>query len=249
MTTSVISDTNDVTSPLHRVHAYANDNNGHKSHRNHLDELIAREQAAGFRVAAEDFKSVEGSIKDSRYDVVSVVEKTGTAAALAACKTQDAVGESTDKVLSSVRHGIEKGSDEFSFIQKQLSDAATATVVGFKDSAALAYQVEGRALLEAAKNFNALGVQADKNWYQTNIQAQTNASAAILLATQNQAAALAFAAECCCETKELITAEGVKTRDLIQANELVNANRRTQKAEAALAAYFAGKVVPTIPII
>jgi len=157
------------------------------------------------------------------------------------------LGDKAEKILGAVYHGSEEAQENFASLQKQVSDSATSTVVGFKDAQALAYQVEGRALLEAAKNFNALGVQADKLWYQTNLQAQTNASAAVLLATQNQAAILAAQAECCCELKEKITAEAVETRALINTIESNRIRDELAACKAQNAAYFARGNPPVTP--
>jgi hypothetical protein len=69
---------------------------------------------------------------------------------------------------------------------------------------------------------------------------EKTSAAGVLLATQNQAAALAQAAECCCEMKELVSAEANRTRDLINAG--VTQNLR----DALLAAQ---RFVPfTVPV-
>ena len=144
--------------------------------------------------------------------------------------------------------------------QKQVSDSATSTVVGFKDAQALAYQVQGQALLEAAKNFNGVSVQATSNFNASQVQgnlmqynilldAQKSAAAASLLATQIAAAAAAAAAECCCELSGKIGDDGQKTRDLINAIQASDLRDRAQRSEAALAAYFAAKAAPTTPVV
>jgi hypothetical protein len=51
------------------------------------------------------------------------------------------------------------------------------------------------------------------------LQSVKDAAAAQLYAAQNHAAALAQAAQCCCEVKEAISADGQKTRELINQNE------------------------------
>jgi hypothetical protein len=133
--------------------------------------------------------------------------------------------------------------------QKQIGDAATATVVGFKDAQALAYQVQGQALLEAAKNASAASVQATSNFNLASVQATTFAYEAQLQAQTIAAAAAAKAAECCCELKEKIGADGQKTRDLINSITEQNLRDRAQRSESALAAYFAAKVAPTSPVV
>jgi hypothetical protein len=162
-------------------------------------------------------------------------------------RVKDAVNYGADTTKAAICGAVEKGqeqfaslsrqaSDVFGVTSKQVSDAATATVVGFKDSLAVNYQIEGRALLEAAKNAsaisvqstaeaNALAVQATANFNALNVEMVKNASAAELRAQQIAAAAAAQLAECCCEMKLLqkdtltaILADGQKTRDLINGN-------------------------------
>lgn len=54
-------------------------------------------------------------------------------------------------------------------------------------------------------------------------------------------------AECCCEIKALVTAEGVQTRTFIGSLNVEDLRRRLAQCESATAAYFAGKVPPVIP--
>lgn len=158
------------------------------------NELVQTTSCATDRLVQSGFGGVHDRLCDSSKD-----------AALAACKTNDAIGAA------------------FASTQKQVSDAATATVVGFKESQGLAFQVEGRALLEAAKNANAASVQATANANAATVQVervraelalaqQTGFAAAALLATQLDANARREADKCCCEIKELIRAEHAATR-------------------------------------
>jgi hypothetical protein len=205
-----------------------------------------------------------GSRHPDRWDLSTQMRDGFTAEALADCRSDDG------------------NASNFASVQKQVSDAATATVVGFKDAAATAYQLQGQALLEASKNaaaisvqsqkendglygqaisnfnmasvqavsnFNASQVQANLMQYNVLLDSQKNAAASALLATQLAAVAAAQAAECCCELKEKIGAEGQKTRDLICATTEQNLRDRAQRSENALAAYFSGKVPPTAPVI
>lgn len=214
------------------------------------------------------FAQVGRDIKDTRYDIVQEMTKGFAATAVGFahtdeemqegfCDIKDKVGQAASAVTAAVFHGVEEAQENYAATQKQISDSATSTLVGFKDLTALAYQVEGRALLEAAKNASALSVQADKNAYQLQLQAQTfsaaaqleavrntnalsvqadkNSAAIQLQATVNASAALAAMAECCCELKELIRGDGQATRDLINAQEVGNLRDRANKAELALA--------------
>lgn len=234
---------------------------GHHDRRN-LDELIVEEVNNGFRATASDTANgFRATASDSTAGFRSVATDTANGFRSAAqdakdiqvevkdveCKVVDKIGDDTARVLSAVTHGTEEAQENYARLQKQVSDNNTATALGFKDAQALAYQVEGRALLEAAKNANALGVQADKLWYQTNLQAQTNAAAAVLLATQNQAAILAAQAECCCELKEKITAEAVETRALINTIESNRIRDELASCKAQNAAYFARGIPPVTP--
>ena len=143
-------------------------------------------------------------------------------------------------VKDAVNHGTEEASEDFAVTQKQIADAATATVVGFKDAQAVAYQIEGRAGLEAAKNFYAVTVQNERTFNALTVQATANAADSELRAQQIAATAAAQAAACCCELKELIRAENGQTRDLLNANTM-------QGLRDALAA--AQRFVPlTVPV-
>jgi hypothetical protein len=201
-------------------------------------------------VAEEGAKNTVAT-KDGKYESVLATTTSGSAGVLATKESRFDVMQGltagfTAQALASC-HSDEENKQDFFNMQKQISDSVTSTFVGFKDLTALSYQVEGRSLLEAAKNASALAVQADKNWAATNLQAQVNSAASTLLATQIAAQAAKEAAECCCELKEKIGAEGQKTRDLINSINEQNLRDRASKAEASLAAYFAAKVCPVLP--
>jgi len=94
-------------------------------------------------------------------------------------------------------HSDNMSKDSFFAAQKQVSDAATSTVVGFKDAAATAYQLQGQSLLEAAKNAAAISVQNSKesdglfgqaisNFNLSTTQATTNFNALTTQANLNQ---------------------------------------------------------------
>jgi hypothetical protein len=207
---------------------------GRRHHQEHhqesIDQIILREQLAGFRTADTYARN----------------------AALAAAHTD------------------EESQENFATQQKQISDAATSTVVGFKDAQATAYQIEGRAALDAEKNANALAVQATSNFNLSQVQATSNfnmltvqaeklaaaalldstknAAAATLLATQLAATAAAQLAECCCELREKITKDGDETRELINASEKERMREKIARLETAYAAAFTAKVPPVTPV-
>lgn len=232
MTTSTVIGALDSTQPF-RVHTEEHKHNG-------LLEVIAREVSAGNIAQSQDAKDVAKAVGDSKYDVTASVERTGLA-------NIGILSDLRREVAHEVGGLSHRNDDQFASTRKDVADVAYETLGGFKDAAATAYQIEGRGLLEAAKNANSVAVQNDKLWYQTNLQAQTNASAAVLLATQNQAAALAFAAECCCETKELISAEAVRTRDLITQLDTNRIRDELAACKAANTAYFTRNIAPVIP--
>jgi hypothetical protein len=79
---------------------------------------------------------------------------------------------------------------------------------------------------QATVNAAAAQLEAEKNAAAINLAIQVASSAATLLATQNTAAIQAQAAECCCELRTAIAADGQKTRDLINSIELSNKEAR-----------------------
>jgi hypothetical protein len=93
------------------------------------------------RQADENRHSLSRQADADRHSLEVQAGVIGTAGALAASRTD---------------HEMATG---FSFAQKQVSDAATSTLVGFKDGAVTAYQLQGQGLLEAAKNAAAISVQ------------------------------------------------------------------------------------------
>lgn len=221
------------------------DHHGHHGHHgDHHNRFDAVEARADFRSLTNEVERF-GTVNGDR------IRDTAAAAALAASRTDSLVqagfGDTSDRICASTKDltavagtgftaaalAACKTSDEvaavYANLQKQISDAATATVVGFKDAQATAYQIEGRTALDAAKNAaalglqatsdaNALSVEAAKNFYALTVDATKNASAAQLDATKNAAAVAMQIAECCCELKSLITADGNTTRGLINTN-------------------------------
>lgn len=267
------------------------DGRRHHDQINHLDELIAREQAAFGREAALNAQTTMRDVKDTRFDLSGDISRVGAAGAVAACHTDQLVQSTScrtdgivttgfagvqagfsnvhdrlcdgfDKTRATVVHGTEEAHKEYDQLQKQISDSATSTLVGFKDLTALSYQIQGASLLEAAKNAAAITLQATTNANAASVQAQNftnllqvqamtnfnalnvemvkNAAAAELRAQTIAAAAAAQAAECCCELKELIRADGDKTRALINTNTI-------EQLRAQLVA-TQRLIPPTIPV-
>jgi hypothetical protein len=145
---------------------------------------------------------------------------------------------------------------DFAFVNHGICDvkaevlrSETATVAGFKDGQATAYQIEGRQALAIETARNLLNVQADKNYYQLSLEAVKNASAAELTARSLAAAAQKAADDCCCELKQLITAEAVATRGLIESNEKQALQAEITRLQIANSAFFTRNVPPTAPVI
>lgn len=168
---------------------------------------------------ARDFIATTQQIR-AEFNATDAQLGTGFAAgALASCKTDDAIANGT--LLAAQAEG------------RSLLEAA-------KNAAALAVQAD--------RNSAALGVQADKNWYALTVEAVKNASAAQLEAQKNAAAVAAQIAECCCETKALITADGNATRALINAGVVDGLRAQLSAAQSTSAALFARNIAPVVPI-
>jgi hypothetical protein len=164
------------------------------AHAARTNELVQAGACRTDQIVQAGFGDTSDRICASTKDVTGALSTGFTAAALAACKTSDEVAA------------------VYASLQKQVSDAATATVVGFKDAQATAYQIEGRQALDAAKNVAALGLQATNNFnlltvqgtentYKILLDSQKNAAAAQLEAEKNAAKISRELAECCCELR------------------------------------------------
>jgi hypothetical protein len=140
--------------------------------------------------------------------------RTGnTADALAAAHTNEFLGS--------------KIGGDYASLQKQISDAATSTLVGFKDQQALAYQVQGQNLLEAAKNAAAILVDAAKNTAAVSLQATTNFN---LLTVQNSEMKYALLLD---STKNAAASQLEAERNAARQAALSNSLAATAAAQAA----------------
>lgn len=264
---------------------YPKREHGHHGHHGHTDweRAILREQAAGFRVASQSHTDtiaaigndteemleatgrVSGVVVDAKDKVYGAVKENLQEMLEGFCSVSKGVGEAKDKVMSVVRHGIEEAAEGFFEVAQQVSALSGQVAVGFKDVQATQYQIEGRALLEAAKNasaiqlqatsnFNALTLEATKNAGAASLEASKYANAATLQAQQLAALAAAQLAECCCEMKLMqkdtlaaIGADGDKTRALIQANLIQDLRDGKADALSAYRAAFISKLPPLTP--
>jgi len=241
----------------HHEHGHHGHHDGHD--RRHWEVATDKREQTRVHETSRDFAAVEKSICDANG-------ATGRSFA----GVEKSICESTHDLEKSLCETQRDSLKSFEALSKQVSDAATATVVGFKDSLAIAYQVEGRALLEAAKNANAVSVQntmyanaaaiqatsnynllsieAVKNASAAELRAATIAAAATLQAQSVAAAAAAQAAECCCELKALILAQGEQTRSLFTANETQRLRDQVQALQLANSSLFARNVPPVQPL-
>lgn len=160
---------------------------------NELDRVILRETLSDFRVQSK--ATTDGF----------------TAAALAACRTDDTVGNVK----------VRQAEIEGRALVEAAKNAAAAILEAAKNTAQLSVQVadvSNRASVQLADVDHRASVERTKFAGDATVQAVKDAAASALTAAVNQAATLAAIAECCCETKERIHAEGEATRSLINSN-------------------------------
>jgi hypothetical protein len=146
--------------------------------------------------------------------------------------------------------------------QKQVSDFYSDSLIdSAKNAAALQVQSQqetNQLSNQATNNFNLISIQAQNFSNLGSVQAMTFAHQADIsrqkFAYEGQlqaqiiaAAAAAKAAECCCELKTAISADGQKTRDLLNSITEQNLRDRATRSELALAAYFSSKSAPSTP--
>lgn len=191
-------------------------------------------------------------------DTVGVIEKNGTAGALASCHTNDKIGGAAASVIEALTRNADNSETRDALTQSQLGTLSTAVVAYAKDAQATAYQIEGRTGLSLETKTNALGVQADKNFYALNVEAVKNAAAAEITAQRNAAAAALAAekccceikekiAECCCELKEKISARADVTDGLIQQIDRERGARELNDARSEIL-YLKSRVPAGTPI-
>lgn len=131
---------------------------------------------------------------------------------------------------------------------------------GFADSLVDSTKNAAASQLEAEKNTNELSGQATANFNLSSVQAVMFAGQADvsrqkfayeqqILSNKLASDAAAKAAECCCELKTAVHAEGEKTRDLITQVQMQDLRDSRTKLEIAYASLFAGKVAPVAPVI
>lgn len=139
----------------------------------------------------------------------------------------------------------------FGVLNKNISDSFTNTqnllINGFKDGRFDAATNTAAIQLEAAKNAAASALAQCTNTASILLDSTKNAAASALAASVNTAAILAAQEKCCCELKELVRADGDKTRDLVQSIDRERASRELVDAKAEIF-YLKSRVLPGTPV-
>lgn len=180
-------------------------------------------QVTGDRITAvgsamqSGFTSMHDRLCDATGKLTHEIDRHGDASALAACKTDDAIADS--KLFSAVQF-----KDQIIEANKNASNLSSLVQTVGNAAQVLASTIGNAASVQATANYNGLTVQVERVRAELESKIESGNAAAVLLATQLDAQARREAAECCCELKALITAEGVASRAL--ANEIEA--RRTQ---------------------
>lgn len=191
----------------------------------------------------------------------AVATTAGFAAnALSVSNAQRELGDKLDDGLDAVNDSVQSASKENLVSQYQIASAAVRdacenqnkTMLSFKDVQLSQERLskEGELHLGALSALHErLAAQASKEaalcCCESKLQAERLAALHERLACQ----ASKEAALCCCETKATILAEGAATRNLINDIERDRLRDGKARAETALAAYFAAKVPPVVPVI
>lgn len=191
---------------------------GNSDHHNHGGNVDWPERTAERVKDAIGFthSALAREIMATSHAVEVAVEKTGAAGSLATEKT-GAAGVLATSVAAGAT-GVQ--------IASTSAAGVLATNVAGQQVQNLLIQQSNLAAVQAqtiAANAQAQAIQFQAA---TNLAIEKTAAAGVLLATQNTAAIQAQAAECCCELRTAIAAEGTKTRELINAIQLSDKEAR-----------------------
>lgn len=187
------------------------------------------------RLVQSSASGIHDRLCDSTGKIVHEIDRHGDAAALAACRINEGIADVKF-------HGMETAKDQI-----------IAQNVGFSAQSVLSQTIGNATQVLVNAVANQLGNQATNNFNGTTVQIERVraeldskllqgfsaqllettkvAAAAELRAANIASAAAAKAAECCCELKALITAEGVAGRALaneIEARRVQNELQRLQ---------------------
>lgn len=181
------------------------------------------------------FGGVHDRLCDATGKVIHEIDRHGDASALAACKINDAIGEG--KLFNAVQFkdqiiAQDKNAAAQSVLSTTIGNAAQVLATSFANQASV----------QATSNFNLLTVQLERTRAELDAKVAAGFAAATLLAFQNKADSDAKAAECCCELKALITAEGVASRALANEIEARRTQNELQRLQTQVAILTGGVV-------
>lgn len=177
---------------------------------------LHKDAADKFISTIEDVKDSDRRGSERAGRVIDTVRQTAFDAERSESTTRE-------YMLKEFRHADEKLAHGFCGVKEVVRDKYEALAkevgYGFKESQQIAYQNQLATLLQ----FKDAALLSEKL-----------AAKQELLSEKLAAAAQKAADDCCCELKERIAADGQKTRDLINAQEVDRLRERAQKAETQL---------------
>lgn len=197
-----------------------------------VESTIERASLQGFAQSARDVKENQIALEKAHAVTRDLVRQSEISAEKENCQTRSLVQNSYSDLKTSI-FNAEK-------------DLGYSLLSGFKDqliedkaAQALAYQLAAAADKTAC--INAALAERDR---QTHAAANALAFKEVQLMQERIAAAAAANA---CEVKELIRADGEKTRSLLTSNEMDRLREKATKAELQLSSYFSRNIAPTHP--
>jgi hypothetical protein len=181
-----------------------------------VKDAISFSHAALAREVAATSHAVEVAVEKTGAANSLATEKTGSAGILA---TNVAAGATGVQIASTSAAGVLATNVAGQQVQNLLIQQSNLAAVQAQTFAS-------QAATDRSSNTAALNLAIEKTAAAGVLLATQFAGQAALTAAQNTAAIQAQAAECCCELRTAIAAEGTKTRELINALELSNKEAR-----------------------
>lgn len=179
------------------------------------------------RSSGDRFIQTIQDIKDAAKDVALAGAKGVETTKDVEYQLEKSNGHTRERMESGFRHTENEMFKQFEYAQKTAYENQMRNLGQFKDQALLSEKLAAH----------------------QELLSERLAAHQALLSERLAAEAAAKAAECCCELKEAVRADGDRTRALINSITEQNLRDRAAKAEAGLAAYFAAKVAPTTPVV
>lgn len=212
---------------------------------------IERELGRDYADTVKTIKDVEAQLdraSGNRYadtvktlkDVESTLERSEGLTRDVVRQAELAVERTREKIVDVIRQAELESCKEFDTVrhtvEKAEKDILVHQISGFKDT-----------VIEFQKThnlMNQLAAAAEKTACQNQMQTLLQFKDQALLSEKLAAQASRELAECCCEMKELVRADGQKTRDLINSQEVDRLRERANKAEQQLTLLQLGIGVP-----